>query len=118
MRDHTKLNAYQMAEDLAVAVYLATRAFPKEETYGLSFQMRKSAVSVGSNIVEGSARRSEADYLRFLDIAYASSRELQFQIHLATRLGYLPSEDLRQSSESLSRSLNALLRSLKQTPPK
>ena len=92
MRDHTKLKAFELADRLALAVYKHTRGFPKEESFGLTAQLRRGAVSVPSNIVEGCGRNSETDYLRFLDIAYASSREVEYQLSLAARLGYLDAE--------------------------
>lgn len=97
MRDHTRLRAFELADKLAIEIYQATKAFPREEQFGLTSQMRRAAVSVASNIVEGCARHTETEYLRFLDIAYGSVRELEYQISLATRLGYLatePSSDL------------------------
>ena len=66
MRDHTKLRAFEMADEVAVLLYHVTAGFPKEERYGLTSQMRRAAVSVPSNIVEGCACDSQADYLRFL----------------------------------------------------
>jgi four helix bundle protein len=93
MRDHTKLRAFELAGEVAVLIYRATRGFPKEDIYGLTSQMRRAAVSVPSNIVEGCARDSEADYLRFLNIAFGSLRELHYQINLSKRLGFLPNED-------------------------
>ncbi len=78
MRDHTKLRAFELADRLALAVYQHTRGFPREELFGLTAQLRRTAVSVPSNIVEGCARNSEADYLHFLDISYASSRETEY----------------------------------------
>ena len=92
MRDHTKLKAFELADRLALAVYKHTHHFPKREVFGLTAQLRRAAVSVPSNIVEGCARRSEADYLHFLDISYASSRELDYQLSLAVRLDYLQAD--------------------------
>ena len=92
MRDHTKLRAFELADEVAMLVYTATRTFPKEELYGLTSQMRRAAVSVPSNIVEGCARNGQADYLRFLDIAFGSLRELHYQTSLSKRLGFLDHE--------------------------
>jgi len=96
MRDHTKLKAFELADRLVLAVYKHTRSFPRDELFGLTAQLRRAAVSVPSNIVEGCARHSEADYLRCLNIAYASSRELEYQLSLAVRLGYLEPEPHRE----------------------
>jgi four helix bundle protein len=64
MRDHTKLRAFELADEVVLLIYRATRKFPKDENYGLTSQMRRAAVSVPSNIVEGCARMSQAEYLR------------------------------------------------------
>ena len=88
MRDHSKLKAFELADKLALLIYEKTRSFPKEEMFGLTSQMRRAAVSVPSNIVEGCARESQAEYVRFLEIAYGSLRELHYQFSLADRLGY------------------------------
>lgn len=88
MRDHTKLRAFELADEVAVLIYRKTKEFPKEEIYGLTSQMRRAAVSVPSNIVEGCARSTETEYLRFLEIAFGSLRELHYQIGLSRRLGY------------------------------
>ena len=69
MRDYTKIRAWQMSDDLTVAVYQATRCFPDEERYALTNQIRRAAYSVPANIVEGSSRDSKKDYLHFLYIA-------------------------------------------------
>ncbi|GBE30226.1 hypothetical protein BMS3Bbin04_01258 [bacterium BMS3Bbin04] len=88
MRDHTQLKAWQVADDVVMAIYRTTKNFPREELFGLTSQMRRTAVSVTSNIVEGAARSSRADYIRFLDIGFASARELEYQIFVSDRLGY------------------------------
>jgi four helix bundle protein len=92
MRDHTKRRAFELADEVALLVYRATRRLPREEVYGLTAQMRRAAVSVPSNIVEGCARKSQSEYLRFLEIAFASLRELHYQCGLSERLGYLSTD--------------------------
>ena len=116
MRDHTKLRAFELADELALAVYEATRAFPKDEQFGLTSQMRRAAVSCASNIVEGCARNSESDYLRFLDMAYGSVREVEYQASLAHRLGYLAAgtyASLHVRCVEASKVLSGLIRSLR-----
>ena len=119
MRDHSKLKAFQLADELAVLVYQETRSFPREGLFGLRAQMRRAAVSVASNIVEGCARRTEADYLHFLDIAFGSFRELEYQVSLAHRLGYLRTDThelLHAKCIETSKVLAALIRSLRGKP--
>ncbi len=116
MRDHAKLRAFELADQLAVCVYQATKIFPREEQFGLTSQMRRAGVSIASNIVEGCARHSQRDYVRFLDVAYGSARELQYQVSLAHRLRLLDDEahkSLSASSEETSKVLNGLIRSIR-----
>ena len=116
MRDHTKLRAFELADNLAVEIYRTTRSFPREEQFGLTSQMRRAAVSTASNIVEGCARYSEADYLRFLDMSYGSVRELEYQISLATRLGFLqpaPGQAVTNMAAETAKVTNGLIRSLR-----
>ena len=96
MRDHTKLRAFELADEMAVLIYKITKGFPKNEIYGLTSQMRRSGVSVPSNIVEGCARESQVEYLRFLEIAYGSLRELHYQFTLASRLGYVKEPEISE----------------------
>ena len=114
MRDHNKLDVFYVADQLVLMVYAKTRNFPKDEMFCLTSQMRRSALSVPSNIVEGCARNSELDYLHFLDMAYGSARELQYQISVAERLEYLKQADeIKLLSEKTSRQLNALICALR-----
>ena len=116
MRDHTKLRAFELADALALLTYRQTKTFPSEERFGLTAQMRRAAVSIASNIVEGCARSTETEYLRFLEIAYNSSRELEYQSSLSVRLGYLSPKDAESLSGhcvETSKVLGGLIRSLR-----
>ena len=116
MRDHIKLRAFELADEVAILVYRTTKEFPKEEIYGLTSQMRRAAVSVPSNIVEGCARNTETEYLRFLEIAFGSLRELHYQVGLSRRLGYSVSSDVQVLEEKVvetEKVLNGLIRSLR-----
>lgn len=114
MRDHTKLRAFELADDVALLTYKHTVDFPKHEQFGLISQMRRAAVSVPSNIVEGCARESAADYIRFLDIAFGSLRELEYQLSLASRLGFAKGADeLSAKVTETSKVLGSLIRSLR-----
>src|SRR5262245_25904527 len=88
-RDHRKLEAFILADRLVLNVYAVTRTFPREELFGLTSQLRRAAVSASSNIVEGCAKRSEKEFLRYLDNAMGSLREVAYQLTLAHRLGYI-----------------------------
>jgi len=116
MREHTKLRAFELADELVLAVYKETREFPREAMFGLTSQLRRAAISIASNIVEGCARSSEAESIHFLDMAYGSAREAEYQISLAYRLGFLPEEaadDLKDRSTETCKVLNGLLRALR-----
>jgi four helix bundle protein len=119
MRDHTKLRAFELADESAIMIYRITRDFPKEETFGLTFQMRKAVVSVVSNIVEGCSRNSQSEYLRFLEIAFGSLRELHYQFSLSYRLGFVRNQQYSICDKNLSETgkvLAALIRSLRYRP--
>jgi four helix bundle protein len=116
MRDHTKLRAFQHADELALMVYSATSSFPADERFGLTNQMRRAAVWIASNIVEGCARSTEKDYLWFLDMAYGSARELAYQTTIAVRLKYLRKDvfqTLQSKAVETSKVLSGLIRSIR-----
>ncbi len=116
MRDHTKLRAFELADEVALLAYQVTARFPKEEMYGLISQIRRAAISVPSNIVEGCARNSQSEYLHFLHIAFGSLRELHYQLDLSNRLGFLRNDDLHLIEPRLvetEKVLNGLIQSLR-----
>ena len=89
VKDYKDLIVWQKSMDLLVEVYHLVKKLPKEETYALSDQMRRAAVSIPSNIAEGKNRSSDKDYLRFLFIARGSRAELETQLLVCVRLDYL-----------------------------
>lgn len=116
--DFRQLETWQRAMDLAHAVHVATRSYPREELYGLTSQTRRSAVSVPSNIAEGQGRGSRREFARFLAVSRGSLSELQTQILLAERFEYLDasaSNKLLEQSHTVGRLLNGLIRSV--APP-
>ena len=116
MRDYKKLRAFELADEVVEMVYQATSDFPKEELYGLTSQIRRAAVSVPSNIVEGCLRDSQGDFLRFLYIAFGSLKELHYQIILSNRLGFLKNDKLKNLDPKIietEKVLNGLITSLR-----
>jgi four helix bundle protein len=116
VKDYRELIAWQKAVDLVEAVYRATRSFPREEIYGLTSQIRRAVVSVPSNVAEGQARNSTADFLHFLSIARGSLKEVETQVIIARRLGYIDEKlerDLTSLTEEVSRLISGLIRSLR-----
>jgi len=95
MNNYKDLKVWQKSVDLTVRVYEATKAFPREEMYGLTSQARRSAVSVPSNIAEGSGRNTKNDFRNFLGISYGSSCELETQLIIANRINYLSDNELK-----------------------
>ena len=109
------LKVWQKALDWAEAIYIATAAWPREERFGLISQVRRSAVSVASNIAEGAARRTTGEFIQFVGIAQGSLAEAETQLLLAQRLGYATGRDgspLLFASAEISRMLAGLASSL------
>ncbi len=111
-----KLDVWQKTRELVQNIYLLTSAFPDDERFGLTSQLRRAAVSVSSNIAEGSTRQSRRDKARFYEISYGSLIEVLNQLILAMDLAFLSKDQLvevREMIEEVSRMLNALHRSAK-----
>ncbi|QDV74198.1 four helix bundle protein [Botrimarina mediterranea] len=110
------LKVWQLGVKLSLAVYEATRAFPAEERFGLTSQLRRCAVSVPSNIAEGNARESTKDYLRHLSIASGSLAEMETQLIIASQLGFMSPaavEKLQSMCDEESRMLRSLQQALR-----
>ena len=117
MKTFRDLLVWQKAMDLVTEVYKHSRMFPKEESYGLTSQLRRCAVSIPSNLAEGYGRRSNNEFNRFTQIATGSLYELQTQLELSMRLGYIKDEDytgLHDQSREVERMLNSLTRTLQE----
>ena len=110
---HKKLDVWKKSIELVSEVYRLTSKFPIQEQYGLSSQIRRSAISVPSNISEGVARTSKLETLRFLDIARASLVELDTQIEIAVKLNYLSDSDTTTLSEMINHTFAMLSKFIK-----
>jgi four helix bundle protein len=115
VRDFRDLTVWQRAHEVTLAVYRVTKAFPADERYGLTSQLRRAASSVPANIVEGTARGSDPDTVRFLIVSRASAAELEYHLLLARDLGLISSsahKDLAGRTIEVRRMLNAFLTKL------
>jgi four helix bundle protein len=100
-KPHRNLLAWQKSMDLAVEIYIAAKTFPKEEIYGLTSQLQRAAVSGASNIAEGAAGRTDQQFYNFLSNAIGSLNEIDTQLELAFRLGYLSQSDFDRLAKLL-----------------
>ncbi len=117
VKNYRDLIVWQKAMDLVILVYQFTDSFPQKEVFGLTNQVRRAAVSIPSNIAEGQGRNSNRDFRHFLSIARGSLQEVETQLELARRLGYLREDDLINISEvscEVARLINGLSRALKE----
>jgi four helix bundle protein len=116
-RDHRKLRVFTTADAAVEAVYRSSQGFPASERFGLQGQLRRAAVSVCTNIVEGSARLSASEYIHFLNVATGSAAEARYLIDLAHRLGYLsqaPFQNLADCYNQVLAGLQALVHALRE----
>jgi four helix bundle protein len=112
VKDFKELRVWSKAHELTVLVYNLTRAFPRDEIYGMTSQVRRSAASIGANIAEGCGRRSDGEMTRFLQIARGSASETEYHLLLAKDLGFLSEGDFRKTDQrvvEVQRMLTALV---------
>jgi four helix bundle protein len=115
MFNFEKLDVWQKAIDFVDLIYNETRNFPADERFGLTNQMRRAAVSISSNIAEGTSRMSQADFARFIEIATGTLFEVVSQSFIGRRQGFLPDEGFRKlysAADEIGRMLSGLRKSL------
>lgn len=103
MGDYRKLDAWRVADEVALQVYAVTRRFPADERFGLTSQIRRAAVSIPSNIAEGCGRNSPGDLRRFIQVALGSANELEYQLTVAVRLGYADAATIQAMTANIVR---------------
>lgn len=116
MQDFRQLKIWQRSHELTLSVYRASAEFPREERYGLTSQIRRSSASIPTNIAEGAGRGSNPDFLRFLDIAFASACELEYQLLLAHDLDLLDGkryESLTRETTEVKRMMTKFMQSVR-----
>ncbi|MFC1474640.1 four helix bundle protein [bacterium] len=114
-RDYKKLKVFNMADDLVLEIYRITDKFPRKEMFGLSQQMRRAAVSVPANIVEGCGRRTKKEYRQFLNISSGSLAEVGYYISLSHKLDYIDDTTYRTLNDrynQCAKALNGLMNSI------
>jgi four helix bundle protein len=115
MHKYKELKVWQKARDLVKFIYKLTKKYPKEEIYSLTSQVRRAAVSIPSNIAEGAGHFSDKEFSRFLEIAYASSCELDTQVILSFDLNFINEVELSESNnriDELQKMISGLIKSL------
>lgn len=116
MKDFRTLKVWEKAHALTLAIYKATAGFPKQETYALTSQVQRAAVSIPANIAEGCGKDSDAELKRYFLIAMGSASELEYLLLLAHDLGYLPAKAFQSMTNDLieiRKMLNAFIQKLK-----
>ena len=121
MRDFRNLKVWEKAHRWALAIYVATRDFPKEERYGLTSQIRRSGASIATNIAEGCGRHGEKEFARFLDISAGSASESEYHLLLAHDLRFLDEKTydrLAADIREIKQMLTSLIRKVRSQPEK
>ncbi len=117
MKDYRKLSVWEKSHQVVLDVYKTVASFPKEEMFGLTSQMKRSAASIPTNIAEGCGRKSEKDFCRFLIISFGSANELEYQVILAADLEFIDAENaniLLDQMEEIKKMLSGLISKLNQ----
>jgi four helix bundle protein len=116
MRSHNNLDAWKRSIDFVVEIYKVTDRFPKEERFGLTSQIRRASVSIAANIAEGAGRRSDREFLQFLSHSQGSTSEVETELLIAHRLGYVDSDEydgLCRTLDDIGRMITGLSNHLK-----
>ncbi len=116
MRPHQRLDVWNRAIEFVIALYRLTEHFPKDEKFGLTSQLRRAAVSVAANIAEGAARKSSKEFLQFLSNSQGSASEIDTELLIAWRLGYLTEKDYKDlygNLDDIGRMITGLSQSLR-----
>jgi four helix bundle protein len=117
MKDFKDLKVWQKAHELTIAIYSVSRAFPRDEIYGLTSQLRRAAVSIGANIAEGCGRRSDGEFVRFLQIARGSASEVEYHLLLSRDLKFMDDsgfQNLQSKLMEVQRMLTSLVSAIEQ----
>ena len=115
MRNFRKFHVWDKSHEQVLSIYKCTSLFPREKVFGITSQIRRSAVSIPSNIAEGCGRKSDKDFARFLYIAFGSANELEYQILLSIDLNFITEEQgkpLMFQVEEIKKMLNSLIQKL------
>jgi len=99
MRNFKNMLVYDKSKKLAVSIYKITEQYPKSEIFGLTSQLRRAAVSIGSNLAEGCSRSSDKDFLRFVEVALGSARECEYQLEISRELNYISESKYEEVSD-------------------
>ena len=113
IKTHKDLDVWKLSIDLVEDIYKIVHNFPKEEIYGITIQIKRSAISISSNIAEGSARQTKKEFIQFLYIALGSVSELETQLIISKKLNFLKDENIFEKINIIRKMLLDLIKSIK-----